>query len=423
MKVDGLWRNPDFVKLWAGETVSDLGSHLGQAALLFTAVIVVHASPLEVGLLSAASLLPQVVLGLLAGVWVDRLRRRPLMITADVARFALLATIPLSYAVASLTIWQLFGVAFGTGVFTVLFDVAYLTYLPTLVEKEAVLEGNSKLAASHAVSEVAGFGLSGWLVQLLNGPTAILIDALSFLASAAAVIGIRKTEPLPKPAREREGVRREIIAGARAIGRQPVLRATAAAQATAGFAFRAYGAVLLLYAIDDLGFKPGVLGLVWAVGGVASLAGAMYAGRAAARLGLGPAMTLGLVGMGAAMLLLPAAHDASFFALMLMTGQQFGDGLYVIWDVNEVSLRQSITPADVLGRVNAGFRVAFQGAMLAGALAGGVLGEIIGLRMTLVLASCLLMADALIIVLSPVFAIRLVASAPEPAPDALIADS
>lgn len=402
----GLWNHHDFLRLWAGETVSEFGSHLGHAALMFTAVLVVDANALEVGLLGAAALLPQVVFGLFAGVWVDRLRKRPLMIVADFARFGLLATIPIVYALDSLTIWQLFAVAFGTGSFTILFDVAYQTYLPALVEKEHVLEGNSKLASSHAVSEVAGFGLSGWLVQLLSGPAAILVDSLSFLASAAALIGIRKKEPTPRPAAEREGVRQEIIQGGRAIAHQPILRATVTAHAIAGFAFRAYGAVFLLYAIDELGFKPGVLGVVWGIGGISSLIGAMYAGRVAARVGLGPAMTFGLAGMGAAMLLFPAAHDASFLALMLMVGQQFGDGLYVIWDVNEVSLRQSITPSEVLGRVNAGFRVTFQAAMLAGALTGGVLGEIIGLRTTLVLASSLLMSGGLVIMLSPAWSAK-----------------
>jgi predicted MFS family arabinose efflux permease len=347
-----------------------------------------------------------VLFGLFAGVWVDRLRKRPLMIVADLARFALLGTIPLAYALGSLTIWQMFVVAFGTGAFTILFDVAYQTYLPALVEKEHVLEGNSRLAASHSVAEVGGFGLSGWLVQLLNGPAAILVDSVSFLASAAALIGIRKEEPPSRSADESEGVRREIVQGARAIARQPVLRATVLAHAIAGFSFRMYGAVFLLYAIDDLGFKPGVLGVVWAVGGVASLIGAMYAGRAAARLGLGRAMTLGLAGMGAAMLLFPAAQDASLFALCLMIAQQFGDGLYVIWDVNEVSLRQSITPPEVLGRVNAGFRVTFQAAMLIGALAGGVMGELIGLRTTLVLGSLLLASGGLVIALSPAWSAR-----------------
>lgn len=402
----GLWQNGDFLKLWAGETVSVFGSLVGHSALMFVAVLTLNASALEIGALGAASLLPDVLFGLVAGVWVDRLRRRPIMIAADVARFALLCTIPLAYAFDALTIGQLFVVAFGTGTSTVLFDVSYQTYLPTLVEKDAVLEGNSRMAASWSVAEVAGFGVSGWLVQLLSGPVALLVDAVSFLASALAIRGIRKPEPAPRPAAEREGIRAEIVQGGRAILQSSVLRATATAHAIAGFSFRVYGAVFLLYAIDDLGFKPGVLGLVWGVGGATSLIGAMFAGRAAARLGLGPAMTMGLAGMGAAMLLFPAAHDASLFALLLMTGQQFGDGLFVVWDINQVSLRQSITPQDVLGRVNAGFRVAGQGAMLAGALAGGVLGEVIGLRPTLVLASLGLVAAGTVISLSPAWSAR-----------------
>jgi MFS family permease len=402
----GLWANDDFLKLWVGQTVSDLGSHLGHAALMFTAVIAVDAGALEVGLLGAAGIAPQVLFGLFAGVWVDRLRKRPLMIAADIARFAMLATIPLAYAFGALTIWQLFAVAFGTGAFSMLFQIAHLTYLPALVEKDAVLEGNSKLAASHSVAEVAGFGLSGWMVQAASGPVAILIDAVSFLASAAALIGIRKPEPEPPPPEGREGVRDEIVEGTRAIMHHPVLRVTAAANSISEFSFRVFGAVFLVYAIDELGFEPGVLGVVWAVGGVASLVGAMYAGRAAARFGMGPAMTMGLAGMGAAMLLFPAAQDASILALMLMVGQQLGDGLYVIWDVNEISLRQSLAPPHVLGRVNAGFRVAGQGAMLLGALAGGVLGELIGLRPTLVIASGGLFAAAMFVALSPAWRVK-----------------
>jgi len=406
LRQTGLWQNSDFLKLWAGETVSVFGSLIGHSALMFAAVLVLHANALEIGALGAASLLPDVLFGLVAGVWVDRLRRRPIMIVADVARFALLATIPIAYAFDALTIGQLFVIAFGTGTFTILFDVSYQTYLPTLVEKDAILEGNSKMTASWSVAEVAGFGISGWLVQLLTAPIAVLVDAVSFLVSAVAILRIRKPEPQAKAADEREGVRQEIVEGGRAIIHEPVLRATATAHAIAGFSFRMYGAVFLLYAVDTLGFKPGVLGLVWGVGGATSLVGAVYAGRAAARLGLGPAMTMGLGGMGAAMLLFPAAHDASVFAMLLMIGQQFGDGLFVIWDINQVSLRQSITPAHVLGRVNAGFRVAGQGAMLAGALAGGVLGELVGLRTTLVIASSGLIAASGVIVLSPAWSAK-----------------
>jgi predicted MFS family arabinose efflux permease len=405
-KRTGLWLHGDFLKLWAGETISLFGSLVGRSALIFTAVLVLHATPLEIGVLGAAELLPDVLFGLVAGVWVDRLRRRPIMIVADIGQFAVLATIPLAYAFDALTIGQVFAVAFVAGTFHVFFYVSYWTYLPTLVEKDAILEGNSKMAGTWAVAEVAGFGVSGWLVQVLTAPVAILVDSLSFLVSAAALLRIRKPEPQPKPAEERTGVRQEIVEGGRAIIHEPVLRATAVAHALAGFSFRVYGAVYLLYATDVLGFKPGVLGMTWGVGGATSLVGAMFAGRAAARLGLGPALTLGLTGMGLLMLLFPAAHDASLIALALLVGQQFGDGFFTIWDINQVTLRQSITAEHVLGRVNAGFRFAGQGAMLAGALTGGVLGEVIGLRSTLILGSGVMLAAGAWLTVTPVWGMR-----------------
>ncbi len=406
MRRTGLLRHPDFLKLWTGETVSVFGNMVGGSALAFTAVLVLHANALEIGFIGAAHLVPDVFLGLFAGVWVDRLRKRPLMIIADVGRFAALVTIPIAYAFDALTIGQLFVVSFVTGTFEILFDVSYQAYLPTLVEKDNILEGNSKMAASAAVAEVGGFGISGWMVQVLTAPIAILVDAISFLASAAALIVIRKPEPTPRPAENREGVRQEIIEGSRTIARNPILRSTLIAHDISGFAFRMYGAVFLLYTAGELGFDPGVLGMTWAVGGAASLIGATFAGRAAARLGLGPALMVGLSSMGVAMLLIPAAHDASIYALMMMIGAQFGDGLYMIWQVNHQTLKQSITAPELLGRVSSGFRVSNTVAMLLGALVGGVTGEFIGLRETLVAASGVMIASGLFLVVTPVWQMR-----------------
>jgi predicted MFS family arabinose efflux permease len=334
------------------------------------------------------------------------LRKRPLLIIADVGRFAVLVTIPIAYAFDALTIGQLFVVAFVSGTFEIVFDVSYQAYLPTLVEKDNLLEGNSKMASSAAVAEVGGFGISGWMVQALTAPIAILVDAFSFLASASAVLLIRKPEPVPRPAESREGVRQEIIQGARTIVHNPVLRSTLIAHDISGFAFRMYGAVFLLYTAGELGFNPGVLGMTWAVGGVASLIGATFAGRAAARLGLGPALMVGLSSMGVAMLLIPAAHDASIYALMMMIGAQFGDGLYMIWQVNHQTLKQSITAPELLGRVSSGFRVSNTVAMLLGALTGGVTGEVIGLRETLVAASVVMIASGLWLIVTPVWSMR-----------------
>ena len=403
----GLWAHDDFLKLWAGETISVAGTLIGKTAVPFTAILVLDAGSLEVGLLLAADILPGLLFGLAAGVWVDRVRRRPIMIAADLLSAGALVTIPIAYAFDALTIEQLFVVSLAAGTAHIFFDVAYMTYLPTLVEKEHVLEGNSKMAASWSVAEVGAFSAAGWLVQLITGPVTILIDAVSFVVSALFIGAIDKPEPVPPPPEERTSMRAEIVEGGRAIWHDPVLRAIAGSGVIIDFSFRVFGAVFMLYALN-LGFEPGVLGLTFAVGGVSSLVGALFATRAARALGLGPAMSFGLVLMGGSMLLVPAASEATAIGLGLLIGQQvMGDGAYTVYDINAVSLRQSITPERVLGRVNAGMRFSGLAAMLTGALAGGVLGEVMGLRLTLVLAGCGVLAAGIWLMASPVWGTRL----------------
>lgn len=402
----GLWKDGDFLKLWAGETVSIFGTLIGRTALSFTAVLALNASAFEVGLLVAMDIVPALLFGLIAGVWVDRLSRRLIMITADIGRAALLVTIPLAYALDSLTMGQLYVVAFGTGLLSVFFDVAYQSYLPALVSKEHLVEGNSKMAASASVAEVGGFSLAGLLVQLLKGPYTILVDSVSFVWSAAFIWRIRKAEPPVKATGEREGMFREIGEGGRALIGDPVLRSIAGATMVMDFSIRLIGAVYLLYATRNLGFEPGVLGVIFAVGGGTSLIGALFAGRWAKRFGVGRAMIGCLVVLGGAMLLTPAATDASVLALAFLIGHQFGDAFWTAYDINAMSLRQAITPNEVMGRVNAGMRFSGMGAALAGALAGGALGEIVGLRMTLVIGACGFFVAAGWLALSPVWSAR-----------------
>jgi predicted MFS family arabinose efflux permease len=335
---------------------------------------------------------------------VDRVRRRPIMIAADLASAAVLATIPIAYVFDTLTIEQMFAVALVAGTAHIFFDVSYLTYLPSLVEKEHVLEGNSKMAASWSVAEVGAFGIAGWLVQLLSGPVTVLIDSVSFLVSAAFIGSIKKPEEAPMVAKQREPMIKEIRDGVRAIWHDPILRAIAGSGVIIDFSFRMFGAVFLVYVTQDLGFEPGVLGLTFAVGGVSSFLGALVAGRSARAVGIGPAMVFGLLFMGLSMLFVPAATDASLLALAFLVAQQiFGDGAYTVYDVNQVTLRQSITPEQVLGRVNAGMRFSGIAAMFLGALAGGVLGEFAGERVTLVFSACGLLLAAGWLMVSPVW--------------------
>jgi len=312
---------------------------------------------------------------------------------------------------------QLYVVAFLAGVLTIFFDVAYLSYLPSLVRKEELLEGNSKLTASSAAAEAGAFGAAGWLVQLLSGPGAVLADAVSFLFSALFVGLIRRPEPVAAPAAQREGMRQEIGEGIRTVLRSPILRSIAVAGVIVDFSFRVFGTVFLLYATRELGFRPGVLGLIFAVGGASSLLGALAARRGAARLGIGPAMVFGVMIMGISMLFVPAAQDATLLGAALLVAQQlFGDGAFTVYEVNQVSLRQSITPDRLLGRVNAGIRFAGLAAMLLGAVTGGLLGETLGLRGTLVVGSVGIFLAGVWLMLSPVWRLREPLPGPEGAP-------
>jgi len=398
----GLWRHADFMRLWTGQTLSVFGSMIGATAMGFTAILFLHATPFQLGLLSAARLAPGFLTGLVAGAWVDRLRRRPIMIAADIGRAVLLATIPLAALVGFLRIEQLYIVTLLTSVLTIFFDIAYQSYLPSLIGQAELIEGNSKLSASASVAEVSGFGLAGWLVQIFTAPISILIDAVSFVVSAGFVSLIRAPEQ-PAEKNTQPNLRREICEGLQALLQQPLLRATAACRFSQEFFVGMYGTLVVLYMARDLGFAPGILGTIWAVGGISSLIGAMAAARVTRRLGIGPAMIGGLLLFGISMSLIPLAQGATLAAAGLLIMQQlFGDGAATIYQINHVSLRQAITPERLLGRVNASAQFLGLGGTLAGSLLGGLMGGMVGVRITLFLAALGTMLSTLWLLFSPV---------------------
>ena len=409
----GLWRHPDFLKLWAGQTASAFGTLISAIALPLTAVLALDATPLEMGLLRAAALGPGFLVGLLAGVWVDRLRRRPIMIGADLGRAALLGSVPGAAVLGLLRIEQLYIVAFLAGVLTVFFEVAYHSHLPSLVRRDELVEANSKVTASASVAEVAGFGLGGALVQVLTAPIAVLVDAGSFLLSALSLAFIRAPEPTPTPAADRPGALHEIGEGLRLVLDSPLLRPIAGAAATLGFFQYLLGAVYLLYVTRELEIEPIVQGALYAIGGLSSLLGALVAGRAARCWGLGPTLLVGLLLSGIGNLCVPLAGGPILVVLtFLVLAQVVGDGAETAYTVNQVSLRQAITPERLQGRMNASIRFVSWGAMVLGTLVGGALGETIGLRATLVVGASGTILAALWIFLSPLRTLR---STPEPA--------
>jgi MFS family permease len=404
-KFTGLWRHADFLRLWSGQTISVFGSIIGGTAMTFTAIIFLQATPFQIGLLNAMQIVPAFVTGLFAGAWVDRLPRRPLMIGADVGRALLLATIPLAAFLGILHITQVYLVALAVSILSIIFDVAYQSYLPALVGKEELVEGNSKLSASAAVAEFGGFSIGGWLAQLFTAPMAIFIDAGSFLVSAFSVWSIRARELVFIP-EEQPNLRREILEGLKTVWSHALLRPSALVILIVGLADGIYGAVVVLFMSQGLGFEPGVLGMIWAVGGISAFLGAVLSPRVTLRFGAGRVMLVGLLTQIVTMGIIILAQGPTWVSVLIMIFQQFGDGFYVAYEINNLSFRQNVVEPNMLGRVNATMRFLTLGTALAGALLGGALGELIGLRWTLAVGTAGMVLASLTLGVSPLSKLR-----------------
>jgi MFS family permease len=398
-----LWRQRDFLKLWGAQSVSTFGSLITRAALPFLAILVLHASAAQIAGLTIASILPGFLIGLVAGVWIDRLRRRPVMILADVGRALALGAIPTLAVTGHLGLIPLYAVAVVASALTVFFDVAELSYIPSVVGAGQLGDANSRLAATQSVAEISAFGIAGWLVQWFTAPLAIAIDAVTFLVSGGLVASISSAEPsTTEPSQPAEGVWNEMVAGLAALRRHRSLTTIALSVSAMECAYGIIGTVYALFALRDLGFQPGLLGMIYAIGGVSSLAASVYAGRINRRIGMGRVMGLGLALAATGTLLLPIARGAGIFALLLLIGQQLvGDGGGTIAEINQTTLRQSLAPPAMLGRINAGTRVAALGGMLLGTALGGALGQTIGYRLTIVIGALLMLLGGVVVLRSP----------------------
>jgi len=400
-----LRRDLDFLKLWIGQTISEIGSRITIVVLPLIAVLILKAKPFQMGMLAGIGGFASLILGLAAGLCADRLRRRPILIVTDLGRAAVLGSIPLAAVFGTLRIQQIYAVVAVAGILTVLFDVAYQSYLPSLVGRDQILEGNSKLALSNAIAEIAGPGLAGILVQWLTSPVAILLDAFSFLASALAVWLIRKPEPqvVPTP---RLRVWEELTAGLRAIAQTPILRAIAGHSGTTGFFGGFFASLYVLYVISDLHLNAALLGAVIAIGGVANVLGAAIAPRLMRRAGLGATLIGSILIMGAANLMIPLAHGSVVTATAFLMLAQVGDVCWPVFNVCELSLRQVITTGEVLGRVNGAMQMLNRGLLPVGSLAAGIFAEMMGVRPTLALGAAGLLSSSLWLVLSPIRKMR-----------------
>lgn len=385
-----LLRHPDFLKLWSAETISVFGSQVTQLALPLVAATILKVSPFEFGLLATIEFLPFILFSLPAGVWVDRLRRRPIMIVADVGRAISLLTIPIAFLFDGLTIWQLYAVGFLNGCFTVLFDVSYQSYLPSLVERDQLVEGNSKLEITRSASQILGPGAAGILIGVLRAPIAILLDALSFLVSAAFLVWIRRPEPAPEPHDEATGprpsMRQEVAVGMRYVTGHRWLRAIAATTGTSNFFSNVGYSILILFLVRDRGFSAELIGFAFSIGGLGVLGAALTTTRLTQMFGVGRMLVFGATGFSLSLLPVAVAPDSLLFPAVALSGF-VGGFCGVAWNINQVSLRQAITPIRMQGKMNATMRFIVWGTIPIGAILGGTLGEFIGLHNTIWVAA------------------------------------
>jgi MFS family permease len=412
----GLWRHRDFRSLWAAETISQFGSQIDDLALGLVAIIVLEASAFEVAVYGTLNFLPFILFTLPAGVWVDRLPRKPILVIGDLGRFAVLMTIPIAYVADVLTLWQLYAVAFLTGVFTVFFDVAYQSYLPSLVDREDIGEGNSKLEISRSTAQLAGPGLGGVLVELITAPYAVLVDAFSFLASGTFLLRIRKREEPLSTAATTEAKRSlwsELKEGLRFVLGNPNLRAQAGCTATSNLFFSVTFSIYLVFLVREVELSPGVIGVLLSVGSVGSLIAAFTTTRISTRFGIGPT-TIVVTFLNLPAMLLIALAPVSFPIPFIVAGGILLGFVIVVYNITQVSYRQAICPPRLQGRMNSVMRFLVWGTIPIGTLLGGTLGSVIGLRETLVVGAVGSGSSFLWILLSPQRHLR---EMPEPIED------
>jgi MFS family permease len=415
----GLWRHADFLRLWSAETISVFGTQVSQLALPLVAILVLHASAFEVAVLGTIEFVPFIVFTLPAGVWVDRMRRRPILVAGDLGRGVLLATIPAAYVGDVLTLGQLYAVGFLVGTCTVFFDVAYMSYLPSLVEREQIIDGNSKLEVSRSAAQIGGPGLGGLLVQVLGAPYAVVVDGLSYLGSAFFVLAIRRRESTPQRTREdgsKPNMWIELREGMRFVFGNANLRAQAGCTATSNFFFNVGFSIILVYFIRELGLSPGVIGLMLSLSAVGSLGAAVIAMRISNRFGIGPTTIFVTLLQGPAFLLIAFAPAGEPYPFLVAGGLALGFSI-VVYNIVQVSYRQAICPPRLQGRMNSVMRFLVWGTVPLGSLCGGALASRIGLQETIVVGAVGGGLSFLWILLSPQRRLR---EMPEPVDDGAV---
>jgi MFS family permease len=406
-----LWFHADYMKIWLAATISLMGSQVSLIAIPFIAVVVCGASTIEVALLGTVEMLPFILFSLPAGAWLDRVRRRPVLIAGDLARAAVLLTIPAAYALGVLTIWQLYAVGFVTGFATVFFDVADQSYLPALLDPEDLVEGNAKLQLPQAGAAIVGPGIGGGLIALVAAPFTIILDAVSFIASGALISMVRKHEPKPERKVDGDGrhtsLRTEIVEGLRYVLGDRYLRRIAGSTGTSNLGGSMAFAVFPIFLYRELGLSPGLVGLAFGLGSLGIMLAAVTAAPLARRFGVGPVIIGSIFVSGPTTLLMVFMPSTALIAGAILVASQMINGyVSVVYNVNQVSFRQAITPLEMQGRMNATMRFIVWGTMPLGSVIGGVLGSFLPLRTTILIGGLVASTAFLWVLASPVRSLR-----------------
>lgn len=417
MAKSGLWQDREFLKLWSAQTVSALGSRITRTALPIVAVLMLSAPPTEIGILSAVSVAPAVFVGLLLGGWIDRSKKRNILIGADLVRGVLLITIPMAAWFGSLTVQQLYFVAGASGALTVIFQIADHAYLPALIGYHQLVEGNAKLQTTDAVAEVGGPSAAGVLIRLVTAPFTILLDAISFFASAGLLAAIRKPEPAKHRVKERGTLVRDFGIGFRSGFGNYLIRPLFLVEANGALFGGFFLTLYMLFTLKTLGLSPATVGLLVGLGGIGGMLGAAVARRAEACISLGPAI-FGSITLGAvANILIPLASGRGPIPIgLLATHQVVGDGAMVAYAIYASSLRQTVIPQGEIGRTTATLNAASGLLLTVGALFSGWLAFHVGVRTVVWVGAIGGLLGPLIIALSP---IHRLSQMPSPISDAL----
>ena len=401
-----LWRDRQFLKLWAGETTSAIGSQFGALAIPFLAVSVLEATEFQVGVLGAVGTVAFLLIGLPAGAWVDRWRKRRVMLWADLTRAVALLTIPLVWFAGTLTIWHLLLVAAVVGAATVFFDVAYQSYIPILVPSASISDANAKLETTQQLARIGGPAASGVLLGIVKAPLLIGFDALTYLVSFASLSWIRDHE-VSSPKELRKPLVTEIKEGMAFVFRQPLLRRIVLCTGTSNL-FSTIGLTLIpIVVLREVGLSPAAWGIATSVGAVGGLLGALFSARIARLIGEGSVIPLSAITCGVGILLIAAITVAPPVAVPLLIAGEFVLSFSVlVYNIAQVSFRQRICPPALLGRMNASIRFIVWGVMPIGGLVAGVLGTAIGATPTLWIGAVGAMLACVFVVFSPLLGMR-----------------